>query len=166
MHWKPFELYFYFYQFSLLSIVFLDSCTLQRGSSSRARPWAGESNKSCLLRGVKESDWVLDVSSSTPANSLRLQMRGSDDVGCGQIPLIKITMAENAATLARLCWGTTTLPLLKETWRGKVNSAELSDPVILLKTVYNTAVEQWFAHICHISHMCITFSSILLFCYF
>lgn len=40
---------------------------------------------------------------TSAANSLRLQMRGSDDVDCGQIPLIKITMAENAGTLACLC---------------------------------------------------------------
>lgn len=118
--------------------ICLVSCTLKHDSCSIACPWDSESNKICLLRGVKESNWVLDVSSSTPANSLRLQMRGSDDVDGGQIPLIKNTMAENTATLACLYWGTPTLPLLKETWRGKVNSTELCDTstgVILLSIV-------------------------------
>lgn len=48
----------------------------------------------CLLTGVKESDWVLDSTYSTSANLLSLQMSWSDDVDCGQIPLIKVTIAE------------------------------------------------------------------------
>lgn len=72
-----------------------------------------ESNKICLLSGVNESNWVLDISSSDPANLLRLQMRGSDDVHGGQIPLIKITMAHNAARWF-VCWGMPVFGLTKK----------------------------------------------------
>lgn len=58
----------------------------------------GESNKNCLLRWVNESNRVLDVCSLGRANSLRLQMSGSDDVHRSQVPLIRSTMAENGAT--------------------------------------------------------------------
>lgn len=64
----------------------------------------GVSNKICLLTGVKESDWVLDLTSSTSANLLSLQMSWSDNCGCGQIPLIKVTMAETLQRWVGLLW--------------------------------------------------------------
>lgn len=81
---------------------------------------------------------------------ITVQMRGSDDVDCGQIPLIKITMAENnGVSLLRDAH----FALIKGNLERKVNSTELCDTstgVILLRVVYNTVVGQWFVHICHI----------------
>lgn len=57
---------------------------------------SGWSNRSSPLREVNESEGALDVTSSDTANLLGLQMRGSDNVRRGQVPLIKITMAKIA----------------------------------------------------------------------
>lgn len=82
------------------------SRTPKRSSSVRSTPtvlicrliYLVSQTKTVYARRVNESSRVLDVCSPGPANSLRLQTRGSDDGRRSQIPLIRSTMAENAAT--------------------------------------------------------------------
>lgn len=73
-------------------------CASDSHHSNLLSDLSGESNKNCLLRWVNESNRVLDVCSLGRANSLRLQMSGSDGVHRSQVPLITSTMAENGAT--------------------------------------------------------------------